>query len=95
MHMDTWLTDELPISQFNLGPDGGMVTFIHFREGTHHCFGYSPQHAKNLILQGQLCLYFEGSRQFLGVGDWFEVPQGSEHKIDYLTDCSLLEIRYS
>lgn len=70
---------------------GCDVHFSHYDRGT--CSGPHRQTAASriLVIKGQLVLQHGGVRRTLRAGDWFDMPLATEYRVDFVSDCSLIE----
>lgn len=79
----------------HLDSHGCDVHFSHYDKDTRSGPHRHLAARRILVIKGQLVVRRHGTRQVVRTGDWFEIPAGEEYRVDFLSDCSLIEFCFA
>jgi len=86
---------EEALDVFHLSAHGCDVVFSQYDAGDHEGPRQNARPCRNLIVRGQVRVRLQNQETTYHSDEWFEVPGGISHHIDFLDDCDIIEFWFS
>jgi len=79
---------------FHLGPHNCNVMFTSYEKGTDTGELINLKDTKNRLITGSIRLIINDKTQQIQAGEWFRIPSNTEHTLQYLSDCTVIEFLF-
>lgn len=79
---------------FHLGPHHCNVMFTSYEKGTDTGKLINLKDTKNRLISGAIRLVINDKAQQIQAGEWFRIPSNTEHALQYLSDCTVIEFLF-
>lgn len=89
--LDYFLKGEDQLDVFHLGAHGCDVMFSSYDGGTHFESTTNTNQFRGRVISGRLILTLGGKKHRYRAGDWFEIPAKTQHSLQYVVDCTIIE----
>ena len=79
---------------FHLGPHNCNVMFTSYEKGTITGKLINLKDTRNRLITGSIRLIINDKTQQVQAGEWFQIPSNTEHALQYLSDCTVIEFLF-